>query len=707
MGNFSWVTWVLASFLLASCSHEEAATSRALPGANVDAEAIIAADPANWLSHGRTYAEQRFSPLAVITTDNVADLGLAWFADLDTARGQEATPLVIDGRIYISTAWSKVKAYDGASGELLWEFDPEVPGETAVKACCDVVNRGVAAWGKRLYLGTLDGRLIALDRDTGKPAWSQVTVDQSKAYTITGAARVIDGRVIIGNGGAEFGVRGYVSAYDADDGQLLWRFYTVPDQPGRNEAGHLLAAESTWTGEWWRLGGGGTVWDSMAFDPELDLLYIGVGNGSPWNQAHRSPDGGDNLYLSSIVAIRPASGEYVWHYQTTPGDTWDYTATQHIVLADLEIDGATRKVLMQAPKNGFFYVLDRETGELISANNYVPVSWATGIDRETGRPVEVPEARWDRTGLPALVAPGPGGAHNWQPMAFDPASGLVFIPASLTAFPYIPESNWESKSQGFNTGADFAAAAIPANTEVRSGIMAATTGALIAWDPIEQQERWRVAFKGPWNGGALATGGGLIFQGHAPDAFAAYEAETGAELWSTSAQTGVIAAPMTYAIDGDQYVAVLAGWGGIYPLITGVLAEVGGPVRNISRILVFKLGGNAQLPAAAPELTAALNPPPVAGTDEQLAEGKRHYGRYCVVCHGDAAYGGSLLPDLRRSGLLGSADAWRTVTLDGIRKDQGMVGFSENLTAEQAESIRLYVINRANEDKALEDGGEQ
>ncbi len=643
----------------------------------------------------------------MINTGNVAELGLAWFADLDTARGQEATPLVIDGRIYISTAWSKVKAYDGASGQLLWEFDPQVPGETAVKACCDVVNRGLATWGKRLYLGTLDGRLIALDRESGEPVWSEVTVDQTKAYTITGAPRVIDGRVIIGNGGAEFGVRGYVSAYDADDGQLLWRFYTVPDQPGRNEDAHLLAAESTWTGEWWRLGGGGTVWDAMAFDPELDLLYIGVGNGSPWSQAQRSPDGGDNLYLSSIVAIRPATGEYVWHYQTTPGDTWDYTATQHIVLAELEIDGATRKVLMQAPKNGFFYVLDRATGELISANNYVPVSWATGIDRETGRPVEVPEARWDKTGRPALVAPGPGGAHNWQPMAFDPGSGLVFIPASLGAFPYIPATDWESKSQGFNTGVDFGAAAIPANSQVRGEIMAATTGALIAWDPVEQQERWRAAFKGPWNGGALATGGGLVFQGHAPDAFAAYDVETGAELWSTNAQTGVIAAPVTYTVDGDQYVAVLAGWGGVYPLITGVLAEVGGPVRNVSRLLVFKLGGNARLPAATPELTAALNPPPVAGTDEQRAEGSRHYGRYCVVCHGDAAYGGSLLPDLRRSGLLGDADAWRTVTLDGIRKDAGMVGFAENLSAEQAESIRLYVIHRANEDKALEDEGQQ
>ena len=324
MCKHSRVGWVVAAILLlAACSPRDTETSRAVPVPNIDAEAIEAADAANWLTYGRTYDEQRFSPLDVINTDNVKDLGLAWFADLDTARGQEATPLVIDGRIYVTTAWSKVKAYDGATGELLWQFDPEVPGKTAAKACCDVVNRGLAAWGTRLYLGTLDGRLIAIDRETGEPVWSNVTVDQSKGYTITGAPRVIDGRVIIGNGGAEFGVRGYVSAYDAEDGRMLWRFYTVPDAPGRNEAAYLRAAESTWTGEWWRLGGGGTVWDAMAYDPELDLLYIGVGNGSPWSQTYRSPDGGDNLYLASIVALRPATGEYVWHYQTTPGDVWD------------------------------------------------------------------------------------------------------------------------------------------------------------------------------------------------------------------------------------------------------------------------------------------------------------------------------------------------------------------------------------------------
>ena len=423
------------------------------PGA-VNAEKLeqAASNDQDWLSYGRTYDEQRHSPLAKINQSNVKDLGLAWFADMDTARGQEATPIVIDGKIYITTAWSKVKAYDGVTGKLLWEYDPKVPGETAADACCDVVNRGLAAWGDRLYFGTLDGRLVALDRATGKVIWSKLTIPVGEPYTITGAPRIIDGKVIIGNGGGEMGVRWYITAYDAEDGEELWRFYTVPDQPGKNTAKHLKAAEASWKGEWWKLGGGGTVWDAMAYDPELDLLYIGVGNGSPWNQSYRSPGGGDNLYLSSIVALRPSTGEYVWHYQTTPGETWDFTATQHIILADLAIDGKQRKVLMQAPKNGFFYVLDRATGELLSANNYVATNWATGIDMKTGRPIENPDARIDQTGKPFVVTPGPGGGHNWQPMAYNPDAGLVYIPVQEASFPYFPEADWKSATIGFKIG---------------------------------------------------------------------------------------------------------------------------------------------------------------------------------------------------------------------------------------------------------------
>jgi len=692
------------ALLVASCSGG-GADNKATDTTGIDGARIIKADGGEWLSYGRTYDEQRFSPLDQINTGNVGELGLAWYADLDTARGQEATPLVIDGKIYVTTAWSKVKAFDATTGKPLWDYDPKVPGETGVKACCDVVNRGLAAWGNMLFLGTLDGRLIALDRGTGREIWSKVTVDQDKSYTITGAPRVIDGMVIIGNGGAEFGVRGFVAAYDAATGKQLWKFYTVPDRPGANEAEYLKAAETSWKGEYWNIGGGGTVWDAMAFDPELGLLYVGVGNGSPWNQAYRSPGGGDNLYLSSIVAIRVKTGEYAWHYQTTPGETWDYTATQHIMLADLEIGGKTRKVLMQAPKNGFFYVIDRATGEFISANNFVPVNWATGIDQKTGRPIENPAARVDKTGKPFIVSPGPLGAHNWHPMAYDAKQKLVFIPAQITSYPYIPAAGWKPAKIGFNVGMDTANNAMPADNSVREAAKKATKGVLIAWDPVAQKERWRVTLGGPWNGGVLATAGGLVFQGNAMGNFVAYDSASGKNLWSFEAQTGVVAAPMTYSIDGQQYVAVLAGWGGAWPITAGVLSDMSGPVRNISRLLVFKLGGKSKLPAMPAADALPLDPPGLTAAADVVQGGAQLYGRYCTVCHGDAAVQasgrGGIIPDLRYSGTLSSAENWQMIVHDGALKDNGMVSFAPVMSKPEIDSIRQYVIARANEDKAL------
>ena len=373
---------VLASLLVfGACSPAEtAAPAPEQTGAIAGNADTIKVNAGDWPLHGRTYDESRHSPLDAINTETVGELGLAWYHDMDTRRGQEATPIVIDGVIYVTSAWSKVHAFDARTGDLLWQYDPEVPGEWAVRGCCDVVNRGVAYHDGKIFFGTFDGRLIALDATDGSPVWEIDTItDRDKFYTITGAPRVVKGRVLIGNGGGEFGVRGYVSAYDAQTGELDWRFYTVPGNPDAPFENPILEmAAETWTDEWWKLGGGGTVWDSMAYDAELDLLYIGVGNGSPWNPKFRSPEGGDNLFLSSIVALRPDTGEYVWHFQTTPGDQWDFTATQQMILADMEIEGAPRKVLMQAPKNGFFYVIDRETGAFISAEPFVPVTWADG-----------------------------------------------------------------------------------------------------------------------------------------------------------------------------------------------------------------------------------------------------------------------------------------------------------------------------------------
>ncbi|MEL7453993.1 MAG: PQQ-dependent dehydrogenase, methanol/ethanol family, partial [Pseudomonadota bacterium] len=584
---------------------------------------------------------------------------------------------------------------------------------TGVKVCCDVVNRGLAAWGDKLFLGTLDGRLVALNRETGEVEWEKVTVDQSQSYTVTGAPRIIDGKVIIGNGGAEFGVRGYVAAYDVDNGDELWRFYTVPGgDEGEDAPEHLKAAAETWSGDVLggedSIGGGGTVWDSMAYDPDLDLLYVGVGNGSPWNRAYRSPgeDGtgeGDNLYLSSIVAIRPDTGEYVWHYQTTPGETWDYTATQHIILADMEIDGAKREVLMQAPKNGFFYVIDRATGEFISAKPYVSVNWASEID-ESGRPVENPETRVDKTGQPALVTPGALGGHNWHPMAYHPDENLVYIPAFEAAMVYAPEENWKpDRARGFNVGFDLGAGDLPPDLGIRREVVGTLKGRLVAWDPVAQEAKWTVEHPGPWNGGLLATGGGLVFQGTAGSEFNAYSASSGDKLWSFGAQTGVVAPPITYTVDGEQYVAVLAGWGGAYALsVDGALIEDLAPVKNISRLMVFKLGGKGELPPE-PELAALpLDPPASRASAETIALGKAKYARYCAVCHAPGAVGSTVLPDLRRSGTLGNAQSWQAVVQDGILKDNGMVSFSDSLTPEESNAIREYVIHRANEDKAIE-----
>jgi PQQ-dependent dehydrogenase (methanol/ethanol family) len=688
--------------LLAGCkqqSAEPSSTTTSAPPkvAQVDAARIIAADrePQNWLSHGRTYSEQRYSPLDKINTTNVDKLGLAWWLDLDTARGQEASPLIIDGVMYSTSAWSKVQAIDAATGKLLWQYDPKVPGETGVKACCDTVNRGVAAYEGKLFLGTLDGRLVALDAATGKEAWSVVTVDQKAPYTITGAPRVIKGKVIIGNGGAEFGVRGYISAYDPADGKLVWRFYTVPGDPSKPFEDPILEkAAQTWKGEWWKLGGGGTVWDSMAYDPELDLLYIGTGNGSPWNQKIRSPGGGDNLFLSSIVALKPDTGKYVWHYQTTPGESWDYTATQHLILADLSIDNQKRKVIMQAPKNGFFYVLDRENGKLISAKPYATINWATSVDLTTGRPIENPAARYSDPKQPFAALPGPLGSHNWHPMSFSPRTGLVYIPANDIGFAYIDKQGYEPKPLGFNIGVDGIAASMPqGDPKMKAALISGVRGYLRAWDPIAQKEAWSIEHPGPWNGGVLSTAGDLVFQGNAVGLFNAYNARDGKLLWSAPTQTGIIAPPVTYAVGGEQYVALVVGWGGGYPISAGDATTKGSISGNRSRVLAFKIGATGKLPepAAAPVVTPLAR----VGDDQAVAKGFVTFHSYCSVCHGDSAVGGGVLPDLRWSPIASDATLWKGVVIDGNRKANGMVSFAPVMSEADAENIRAYVTMRS------------
>ena len=602
--------------------------------------------PNEWLLHGRTYAEERHSPLDQINTSNVDQIGLSWSFETGTNRGHETTPIVKDGVMFITAPWSVVHALDAKTGDLLWTHDPKVERAWANNACCDVVNRGVALYENSIFFGTIDGRLISLDKDTGTENWSILTIDKSRPYTITGAPRIVKGNVIIGNGGGEFGVRGYVTAYDVDSGDELWRFYTVPGNPNEPfESPEMEIAAKTWSGgKWWEYGGGGTVWDSMAYDPALDTLYIGTGNGSPWNRYVRSPGGGDNLYLSSIIALDPDTGDYKWHYQTTPGDSWDYTATQHMILADLEINGQMRKVIMQAPKNGFFYVIDRTNGELISAENYVPINWATHVDMETGRPVENPANNYFDT--PALTTPGPLGGHNWQPMAFNPDTGLVYIPAQEMLFVYSHDKDFEYNPKTWNTGQQIEMTYLPKNPDELAMVDKATFGYLLAWDPVAQKEVWREQYQRPWSGGLLSTAGDLVLQGTSDGRFIAFDAASGEILWSVDTGQGIIAPPITYMIDEEQYIAVQVGYGGAYALAGAFPSANKNPAQN-GRMLVFKLGGEEMSPPV--QSIAKVNPVVPSMTTDALtiARGEYEYHEHCQFCHGAGVIGGGVIPDLR------------------------------------------------------------
>ena len=653
-------------------------------------------ETANWLTHGRTYDEQRFSPLDQINSGNVQDLGLTWFYDLDTNRGQESTPLVVDGVLYATTAWSKVVALDAATGKPLWSYDPKVPGSFGYKACCDVVNRGAAYDDGRIFFGTVDGRLIALDAKTGALLWSVVTVDQSKPYTISGAPQVFHGKVVIGNGGADYGVRGYVTAYDQSSGRPLWRFYLVPGDPHKKD--HAVSdevlerlARPTWFGsDYVRSGGGGTAWDALVYDPELNQLYIGVGNGSPDNRRMRSLDQGDNLFLGSIVALDPDSGKYLWHYQETPGETWDFTSTAPMILSTQNIGGVDHKVIFHAPKNGFFYVIDRIDGKLLSAEKFAPANWADHIDLSTGRPVETPGARYKDKAFLATVAGA--GAHSWQPMAFSPKTNLVYLPVQLLPSLYEDQKPFTFHPGRWNLGYDLMTLPLPSDKATRQQIVAGLKGWLSAWDPVAQREVWRADHGGPWNGGVLATSGDLVFQGTANATFEAYDAAKGGKLWSFETQSGVMAGPVAYSVAGQQYIAVLVGSGGAVPL---ALPAFGGPEPQPNgRVMAFKLGGRASLPPFSPVIPQP-NPPSTSAGARQIERGRILYGENCAACHGVGTWSSGVLPDFRRSAALTDGNAWEKIVLQGALQARGMVSFKAFLTASNIEDIRSYVGSEA------------
>jgi quinohemoprotein ethanol dehydrogenase len=665
-------------------AHVRAATS-AVEGDRIRANEAASRD---WPTYGLDYAETRFSHLRRITNANVKDLGLVWTYDLESTRGIEATPLVVDGIMYVTASWSVVHAVDVRSGQRLWTYDPQVPRSIGFKGCCDVVNRGVALYRDKVFVGAFDGRLIALDAATGKPLWQQDTiVDHTRPYTITGAPRVFKGKVIIGNGGAEYGVRGYITAYDAESGAQKWRWFTVPGDPGEpfeNEA--MAKAAKTWdpSGKYWEIGGGGTVWDTMAFDPVLNLMYIGTGNGSPWSRSMRSPAGGDNLYLSSLVALNPDSGEYAWHYQETPGDNWDYTSTQPMILADLTIAGRERKVILHAPKNGFFFVIDRTDGTFISAKNFVDVNWATGYDAK-GRPIETAAARSDKA---TDAIPGPFGAHNWHSMSFNPQTGLAYLPVQNVPLNLMDDKHWTPDSPqpgqphsgvGWNT-------AKLVNTQPPAS---QPFGRLIAWDPVAQREAWRQEQISPWNGGTLTSAGNLVFQGTADGRFIAYDAKSGEKLWEAPVGTGIVAAPITYEVDDVQYVSIAVGWGGVYGLSQRA-TERQGP----GHVYTFALGGKAPLPDIARYNIGAL----VAGVKYDPAhvqEGMMLYVGNCIFCHG--------VPGVDRGGNIRnlgyvSADMLsnlETFVFNGPGVSQGMPDFTGKLTPEDVAKIKAFIQGTA------------
>jgi quinohemoprotein ethanol dehydrogenase len=677
--NSFQIVLILIVLLLSNCSPSTEHSNE------INDLRLINADqtPSDWLSYGKNYQENRHSSLNQINKSTIDSLGLAWSIDLGTKRGLEATPIVADGVMYFTGTWSKVYAVDIRKGEIIWTYDPQVPRDYGEKVCCDVINRGVAIYKNSIFVGSLDGRLIAINAKNGEKKWEVVTVDQSKPYSITGAPRIVKGKVIIGNGGADLGVRGYVTAYDAITGKEEWRFYCVPGNPNEPfESEAMEVAAKTWTGEWWKFGGGGTPWDAMAFDPELNLLYVGTGNGAPWNRDLRSPEGGDNLYLSSIVALNPDDGKLQWYYQTTPGDTWDYTATQHIILADIKIEGIDRKVLMQAPKNGFFYVIDRTNGGFISAEPYVYTNWAKEIDKKTGRPIETEFARYPD--MNAQISPAAAGGHNWQPMAFNSKTGLLYIPAREGGMFYGQPKNWEyiddPRTWNLAIGYD------PDNPTHLDSLAGRNFGKLIAWNPITQKEEWSVWQKSSWNAGVLTTDD-LVFQGNAEGEFSAYDALTGEKVWSYPLETGIIASPITYEVDGVQYVSILVGWGGVVGLWSKFTKQI-----KPGTLFTFALGKNESIPDIPDVPEKLLINLDFQASQDQINNGGKLFGRYCKYCHRGS--GGGIIPDLTYS----SPDVFNSfqqIVGDGILLGLGMPKFGERLTENNIEDIKHYILSQA------------
>jgi len=629
---------------------------------------------ANWSSFGGDTSENHYSPLDEINDGNVQRLGLLWSYDLPVTMNGLATPLAIDGILYFPVGHSVIHAMDARTGELLWKYDPDVYSRARHKLRAGWPVRGLAYRNGLVYSGTLDGRLIALDARDGSLRWSAMTVDPEDARYITGPPWIINDKVIIGHGGADYSaMRGYVTAYDAETGAQAWRFYLVPGNPadGFENAAMEMAAK-TWTGEWWKFGGGATAWHAMAWDEKYNHVYVGTGNASPWNQKIFSPEGGDNLFLASILALNADTGEYVWHYQANPGETWDFNNNMDIELTTLEIGGQRRDVILHAPKNGFFYVLDRKDGTLLSAEQFADtVTWAERIDLATGRPVENPKARYPN-GEFFIGYPGQWGAHPVAAMSYNRKTGLVYIPTteSYTVYSDAPDlDTWThppSTSMHVSSGISAARWNVPAQSPPYSYLQ--------AWDPVLGKRVWEKRLIGMQNGAALSTAGNLVFQGQVTGEISAYAADSGEKLWSFDARVGVAAQPVTYLVDGKQYITVLAGWRG-----TGAsgLPQEWNYYTQQRRVLTFVLDGEASLPVVDTPVPPLLDTPELVIDDAKAALGMAVFHRNCHVCHGPRLISGGAAPDLRRGGFAVSMEGLSAVLQQGALLPRGMPQFAE------------------------------
>jgi quinohemoprotein ethanol dehydrogenase len=635
-----------------------------------------------WVTHGRDDSEQRYSPLKQITADNARQLGLAWYADL-TERGQwQTTPIMVDGRLYVTTPWSKVYAFEAASGKFLWKYDPKVPREIAATSlCCNNSNRGVAYSQGKLIWGTLDGRLIAIDAKKGTKVWETLTIPEGEPMSITGAPRIGNGIVFIGQAGSEFHQRGFMSAYDVKTGKQLWKFFLTPGNPAKGPDGAasdsvMEMAAKTWKGEWWKTGGGATPWDGILYDPETDSVIFGTGNGAPWPAEVRSPGGGDNLFTASIVSLDAKTGKYKWHYQTVPMDNFDFDNTSPLTTADLTIDGQKKHVVMQIPKNGVFYVIEAATGKVLSAQLAVPqANWLTGFDKtKNWAPILNPDANFGKTGKGWFVVPFQ--THVWYPQSYNPNTGLFYVGIRYATYGMVSEA-------GAKMGNQLLSINVAKRPEYAPPKLEGLGQWLTAWDPVTQKEVWR-AKEGTAASGTMTTAGNLVFQGSGRN-FIAYKADTGDKVWSAETGMPVSAGSITYEVGGTQYVAAVAGGPGS---------------ASTNRLLVYKLGGGVSLPPAPPAAPAqAFNPPTNFGSDAQLARGEQIYTQNCTICHeGGRGMGG--FPDLRTTPMMQSTDVFKAIVYDGALTENGMNSFKKTLTPDDVEAVRAHIVRMANDYKS-------